>query len=141
MKGGEKIKNLPEPIRTHVIATLGETLDPRGVFVESGDEAMAMYALTDRALVRVQVLRSGQWQRSVIPLPFVSRVEEVFDNNTLTVVIEFDADRVNASFVGAHVEGKFEAQGTFLRNGYVLSRTPPTDALAAFAHAVRESLL
>ena len=121
-----------DPVLEHVVAH----------HLELGDELATAYLVLPASLVRVQVRRDGAYQRTVVPVSGVLRVDELFDAGQLTVVVELNADRTAIALVAASIEGRFEGEGTMTRGGWVLAaQGPQQPRLAEFAGALRSLVL
>lgn len=111
-----------------------------GWFVDAAEVA-SVFAVSKALLVRGQISPEGRWQTSSVPVARVKRVDELWDGAVLTVVVEFDADRVSVAAVTTETPAGRETVGTFTANGYLLQATGTlVPQLSTFAAAIRRAL-
>jgi len=134
---GQVLAAVPDAVH----AMIGPCLAPAGelpgvcraFFADVGDDAVAVFAVFDHALVRAEAVRAGATRTTTLPLSQLRRLDELADGARLTVVLELDADTETLSLIGAQIGGRYELQGTVIRNGYVLVAEGPRRAqLGAF---------
>jgi hypothetical protein len=118
----------------------GQVPDVLGWFVDVADVA-TVFVVSQKLLVRAQIASDGRWQVSTIPASRVRRIDELWDGQVLTAVVEFDADAVTVATVTSDTPAGRETVGTFTSNGYLIQAGGAlTSQLASFITGVRRAV-
>ena len=108
---------------------------PMGYFFEVAEQYIVAYFILNQVLFRVQVMRTGTYQSTMVPLRELLRVEESLSATSFTLLIEFTAS-VKTIAVAAYLDkipdsveenNYYRAQGTITPDGYVLTAANSTN--------------